>query len=756
MNYGHSLQFGTFITPSAGNPERVVELARLSESLGYDLVTFQDHPYQPDFIDTWTLMSWVAARTERVRIAGNVHCLPLRQPAVLARSAASLDLLSGGRVELGLGAGAFWDPIAAMGGTRLEPGEAVDALEEAIDIIRGLWDVSERTSLSIGGEHHRVLGAQRGPAPAHDIPILLGAYKPRMLRLTGRLADGWLPSLPYLQPGDLARGNAVIDAAAIEAGRDPREIRRLLNISGRFASQRGGALNGPPEAWVEDLLPMVTEDGIGTFIIMADDPGMMEVFMGLVAPTLREAAARAVPGGFAAGSLRKAAALTKRRPGIDYEGIPAPLAASAIEPGDHGYAKVRSTYMRGGAPGLVLPVRTPAELAEALAYARCHRDVPLAIRSGGHGISGRSTNDGGIVIDLGAMNAIEVIDPERRRVRVGPAARWKDIALALAPHGLAISSGDYGGVGAGGLATAGGIGWMARQHGLTIDHLRAAEVMLADGSLVRASAEENPDLFWAIRGAGANMGVVTAFEFEADPVGEVGFGTLVFDAEDIAGFLERWGALVEASPRDLTSFLVMGPPRRGRQTAAQVMAMVDSSDPEVVVARFQSLAAAAPLLDHQLSIATYAAVMQNASDAPHDGQGDPAARAGFVRHITPEVAAACERLLRSGQVYFFQIRSVGGAVSDIAPDATAYAHRSANFSISAMGFDRARLDAIWDREIHPLCEGLYLNFETDQRPERIHDAFPPATLARLREIKGTYDPENLFRDNFNIAPEAAR
>ncbi|MGI9255257.1 MAG: LLM class flavin-dependent oxidoreductase, partial [Thermomicrobiales bacterium] len=373
MNYGHPLQFGTFLTPAASNPERVVELAQTSESLGYDLVTFQDHPYQPSHLDTWTLMSWVAAKTERVRIAGNVHCLPLRPPAVLAKSAASLDLLSGGRVELGLGAGAFWDPIEAMGGRRLEPREAVDALDEAIDIIRGIWDVSERTSLGIGGEHYRVVGAQRGPAPAHDIPVLIGSYKPRMLRLTGQKGDGWLPSLPYLKPGDLSKGNAIIDAAAIEAGRDPREIRRMLNIAGRFASERGGVLNGPPESWVEDLLPMVTEDGIGTFIIMADDPMTMEVFIRQVAPALREAAERALPGAFAAGTIRKASALAKRRAGIDYDGIPAPLAGSAIEPGDHGYASVHSTYMRGGAPGLVLRVGDTDELAEALAYARRHR-----------------------------------------------------------------------------------------------------------------------------------------------------------------------------------------------------------------------------------------------------------------------------------------------------------------------------------------------------------------------------------------------
>ena len=139
-DYGHELAFGVFVTPASQPPERVVQLAQLAEAAGLDLVTFQDHPYQPAFLDTWTLMSYVAARTQRIRLAGNVLNLPLRSPAVLARSVASLDLLSGGRVELGLGAGAFWDAIEAMGGRRLEPGQAVEALAEAIEIIRQVWD----------------------------------------------------------------------------------------------------------------------------------------------------------------------------------------------------------------------------------------------------------------------------------------------------------------------------------------------------------------------------------------------------------------------------------------------------------------------------------------------------------------------------------------------------------------------------------------------------------------------------------------
>ena len=246
-DYGHELLFGSFITPAAGHPEHVVALAQLSEQAGLDLVTFQDHPYLPALLDTWTLMSYVAAATATVRLAANVINLPLRQPVVLARSAASLDLLSGGRVELGLGAGAFWDAIEAAGGRRLTAGEAVDALAEAITIIREVWAADQRGGVRVSGAHYQVTGAKRGPAPAHPIGIWVGGYQPRMLRLIGAAADGWLPSLSYLPKGvaELADSNVLIDAGAGEAGRDPRSVRRLLNISGEFSSSGTGLLAGP-------------------------------------------------------------------------------------------------------------------------------------------------------------------------------------------------------------------------------------------------------------------------------------------------------------------------------------------------------------------------------------------------------------------------------------------------------------------------------------------------------------------------------
>ena len=219
-DYRQDLQFGVFIPPVAGQADGVLELARLADVVGLDIVSFQDHPYQPSFLDTWTLLSVVAAETTNVRVAPNVANLPLRPPVVLARSAASLDILSGGRVELGLGAGAFWDAIAAKGGPSLTPGQSVDALAEAIDVIRAIWN-ADGEPVRHAGRYYTVDGAQPGPPPVHDIEIWLGAYKPRMLHLTGAKADGWVPSLAYLELEQLPDMNAAIDEAATNAGRRP-------------------------------------------------------------------------------------------------------------------------------------------------------------------------------------------------------------------------------------------------------------------------------------------------------------------------------------------------------------------------------------------------------------------------------------------------------------------------------------------------------------------------------------------------------
>lgn len=274
-DYGHDIQFGTFITPTSRDPYGVVDLAVLSDRLGFDLITFQDHPYQPALMDAWSLLAFVAAKTERAHVSANVTNLPLRQPVVIARSSVTIDQLSGGRFELGLGAGGFWNAIEAVGGRRLSPGESVTALEEAIHIIRAVWAVDEPGGVTVDGEFYRVRGAKRGPASPHPIGITLGAYGPRMLELTGRLADGWVPSFGYLKKANaLTDMNRRIDDGAESAGRTPADIRRWINIEAADAS-------------MERLVDLALVDGMSGFILASDDATELERFAHEVIPAVR-------------------------------------------------------------------------------------------------------------------------------------------------------------------------------------------------------------------------------------------------------------------------------------------------------------------------------------------------------------------------------------------------------------------------------------------------------------------------------------
>jgi alkanesulfonate monooxygenase SsuD/methylene tetrahydromethanopterin reductase-like flavin-dependent oxidoreductase (luciferase family) len=288
MDYGREVKFGYFLIPNATDP--LLATAQEVERLGLDYIGVQDHPYQRRFVDTWTLLSMIAAGTTRVGVFPDVACLPLRPPSVLAKAAASLDLLSGGRVELGLGAGSFWDAIAAYGGPRRSPGEAYAALAEAIEVIRKVW--SGERNLRFEGEHYRLAGAQSGPVPAHPIGIWLGVYGPRALRLAGRVADGWVLSFRgELQPlFDMA---ARLDDGAAQAGRDPGEIRRVLNVGGAITDGKSeGVLRGPAAQWVEELTALVVQHGFDTFVLWADGPDQLSRFAEEIVPAVRAQVAK--------------------------------------------------------------------------------------------------------------------------------------------------------------------------------------------------------------------------------------------------------------------------------------------------------------------------------------------------------------------------------------------------------------------------------------------------------------------------------
>jgi alkanesulfonate monooxygenase SsuD/methylene tetrahydromethanopterin reductase-like flavin-dependent oxidoreductase (luciferase family) len=281
-------RLGLFLTPEVTDLRALREQVAAAERWGLDVIGIQDHPYQRRFLDAFALMGDLLARTERLTVFSDVASLPLRPPATLAKTAASLDVLSGGRFELGLGAGAFWDAIAAMGGPRRTPGESVDALEEAIEIIRASWRGD--TSVRFSGRHYSASGFRPGPPPAHDMGIWVGAYKPRMLALTGRMADGWVPSLQYAPPEELAAMRDRVDAAARDAGRDPASIRRVLNIAGTVADGPvTGLLEGPPAHWVDTLRGLRDDLGFDTFVLAPQGDVMQQIerFAREVAPEVR-------------------------------------------------------------------------------------------------------------------------------------------------------------------------------------------------------------------------------------------------------------------------------------------------------------------------------------------------------------------------------------------------------------------------------------------------------------------------------------
>jgi alkanesulfonate monooxygenase SsuD/methylene tetrahydromethanopterin reductase-like flavin-dependent oxidoreductase (luciferase family) len=299
-DYRHEIEFGYFLTPDAGDPQGVLETARLTDRLGYDLLGVQDHPYQRAHLDTLALLGVILARTERIRVFQAVGNLPLRPPAVFAKAAATLDVLSGGRFEAGLGAGGYLEAAHAMGAPELTPGESLEALEEAVAILRASW--SGTRSLRYNGRHYHLDGMRPGPSPAHSIGIWLGTAKPRALALTGRVADGWFaPLMNYQPPAAAAEAQAVIDRAAREAGRDPGEIRRIYNVVGEFtetapspASDTDEAIVGPPDHWAEVLTHFVLDIGFDTFTLAAPpDPDTLTAFIEDVAPQVRERVATA-------------------------------------------------------------------------------------------------------------------------------------------------------------------------------------------------------------------------------------------------------------------------------------------------------------------------------------------------------------------------------------------------------------------------------------------------------------------------------
>jgi FAD/FMN-containing dehydrogenase len=442
-----------------------------------------------------------------------------------------------------------------------------------------------------------------------------------------------------------------------------------------------------------------------------------------------------------------------------------------IGPEDADYDEARTVYnaMIDKRPALIARCADPGDVAQVVAFARDH-DLLLAVRGGGHNGAGLGSCDDGVVIDLSLLRDIEV-DPEARTVRVGGGATWAEVDRATNEHGLATPSGIISTTGVGGLTLGGGLGHLTRKHGLTVDNLLEAELVLANGERVRASADENPDLFWALRGGGGNFGVVTSFLFRLHEVGTVVGGPTFWAVEDAAEVLSAYRDFLPNAPRELNGFFAFhtvppGPPFPEeihlRKVCGVVWCYLGSEE--------DAASAMAPLLDavpeplmHGVAPMPHSA-LQSAFDGLYPTGDQWYWRADFVTEIPDEAVAIHARFGANAPSMksTMHLYPIDGAAHDRAPGDTAWSYREANWSAVFAGVDPdpANVGAIRDwsvdynEALHPYSAGgAYVNMMMDEGQERVRDSYRD-NYDRLAEIKATYDPHNLFRVNQNIQPKA--
>ncbi|GAA2390755.1 FAD-binding oxidoreductase [Nonomuraea africana] len=429
-----------------------------------------------------------------------------------------------------------------------------------------------------------------------------------------------------------------------------------------------------------------------------------------------------------------------------------------IEPGSAGYESASRSMLVSGSPAYVLRPASVADVQAGVRFA-VSTGLVLSVRGGGHGFAGFGTNDGGVVLDLGELASVEIIDKERHLVRIGGGATWGQVADALAPHGLAISAGDTRTVGVGGLTLTGGIGWKVRKYGLALDNVVAAEVVTANGELLRASAAENPELFWALRGGGGNFGIVTAFEFVAHPTTDVFFGTITFPASEAATVLQGWADYLRSAPEELTSIVDLANPFAGGSDApVEIQVAFDGDDPELAARVLDPIRRLGTVVGDDVVFKPYADVLVDFAPPPPGIQ--LVTRSAFVDTASvPGVLRILSEVGASASAPKISVRSVGGAVSRLPDDATAYAHRQAELMFvtttvgppPAIETARPALEAIWVR-LAPHVSGAYANFLASATEEDVAAIYPPRTYQRLAAVKRQYDPGNLFSRNHNIRP----
>jgi FAD/FMN-containing dehydrogenase len=441
-----------------------------------------------------------------------------------------------------------------------------------------------------------------------------------------------------------------------------------------------------------------------------------------------------------------------------------------IGPDDPSYDESRALFnaMIDKRPALISRPAGPGDVAALVRFAR-GRDLPIAIRGGGHNGAGLASVDDGVVIDLSRLKAISV-DPSTGAVRVGGGSVWGEVDAATQEHGLAVPSGIISTTGVGGLTLGGGSGYLTRRYGLTIDNLLSAEVVLADGRIVTASADEEPDLFWAIRGGGGNFGVVTEFTFQGRPVTTIVGGPTFWALEDTDELLAAYREWLPTAPRNVTAFFVFhtvppGPPFPEEIHLRKVCGIVwcvDASDEEAEKAMAPMLGVAEPLMHGAGRMPLRD--LNGAFDGLYSPGDQWYWRGDFFDELADETIVRNrewnDRMpsWKSGS----HLYPVDGAAQDVAVEDTAYAYRNATYSqvIIAVDPDPAGAGAIRDwaigywEALHPYSAGgAYVNFMMDEGQARVKATYGP-NYERLTRVKAVYDPDNVFHVNQNIVPAA--
>jgi len=447
--------------------------------------------------------------------------------------------------------------------------------------------------------------------------------------------------------------------------------------------------------------------------------------------------------------------------------LQAELRGSIVLPGDDDYDRLHTISIGGidARPAAIVRVADAADVAAAVDIVR-ETGLPFAVRGGGHSNAGHSTIDGGVVVDLRDLKSLD-IDPSSRTAWADAGLTAIEVSTAAAEHGLGIGFGDTGSVGIGGITLGGGIGYLVRKHGLTIDSLLGAEIVTADGQLLSVDAETHPDLFWAIRGGGGNFGIVTRFHYRLQPLGRVVGGILVLPAteETVAGFM----AAADAAPEALSTIANVMPappmPFLAEELHGQlvILAMVvysgDPANGDRVMAPFRDLAT--PYADLVREI-DYPEMFPPEDDAYHPVV---AQHTMFLDVVDRPLAARIMDHLRASDAAFrfIQLRALGGAMARVPAEATAFAHRGSRI-MAVIGAFYERAEEKAGREawiagfvgaIRQGDQGAYVNFLTDEGEDRVRAAYPGATWDRLAAVKARYDPANFFRRNQNIPPAPA-